>query len=711
MFPLTSSYPASIYRIVNLIINRSIIERKVALLDCWTACGQTERQTDGAKTYGTEYSTWYEVPGTGTRYSTRYYSSTSIRYEPGTRYTSPFDITSLVLRYDEKQTLGTAVPLNSSTMIYNYCYALWVASLAIAQNAASFQLGTPPSRSKLSAKDSLMAMKAVPAGVVQESSVNENQATAQEETAKSPYDNFDYMAHWYPVSWEQDLILDRPTKVTVFDTDYVVAKTSAKNGVVCLEDRCPHKSAALSEGRITSTGKFQCAYHGWSFDGETGDCTEIPQIVQPAKKSESISSSGMSSRTCAKAVPAMIHQGMVWIFPGGLEGALTAAPPPTVKELDDPKFKITTVVREFPVDWSILVENILDPDHGVFAHGATSFDQYAADPGNPQQIEEDFTVNNGMGWKITSRVAAVDKLLDVNLQRTGKGHKKSTIDIGRKGSKNAEEEVQPNIATATLTAPNHVLMGRRDPVTNETSFITAFWVCPVGTGRSRFMSCAAGKTPFTIPRWIMSFTINNFLDQDTYLLMGQQKHALLAEAEAALNEQQPSDVRKNTYVYRSPTEKLGARLGAFWDATLSRAPNRLETLKMMKERGDLVEVPSRQIVLDREVQHLKICPSSQDVVKNCKTVKRLSTASVLLLGVMKAATIWLKTQNIMSSTNPVFGLTDRLLNKPSFVASIGLIAGLSFWLAEKLRKQFYFKYDESYRDKDVSNIPKVWMDN
>lgn len=76
-------------------------------------------------------------------------------------------------------------------MIYNYCYALWVASLAIAQNAASFQLGTPPSR-YLSAKDSLMTMKAVPAGAAQETSVDKNQATAQEETEKSPYDNFDY---------------------------------------------------------------------------------------------------------------------------------------------------------------------------------------------------------------------------------------------------------------------------------------------------------------------------------------------------------------------------------------------------------------------------------------------------------------------------------------------------------------------------------------
>ena len=27
-------------------------------------------------------------------------------------------------------------------------------------------------------------------------------------------------------------------------------------------DRCPHRAAALSEGRMTASGDLQCAYHG-----------------------------------------------------------------------------------------------------------------------------------------------------------------------------------------------------------------------------------------------------------------------------------------------------------------------------------------------------------------------------------------------------------------------------------------------------------------
>ena len=47
---------------------------------------------------------------------------------------------------------------------------------------------------------------------------------------------------------------------------------------VALMDRCPHRAAALSQGRMTAAGYLQCAYHGWSFDGETGACTNIPQV-------------------------------------------------------------------------------------------------------------------------------------------------------------------------------------------------------------------------------------------------------------------------------------------------------------------------------------------------------------------------------------------------------------------------------------------------
>jgi len=35
----------------------------------------------------------------------------------------------------------------------------------------------------------------------------------------------------------------------------------AGKGPVAMLDRCPHRGAALSEGRMTAPGNLQCAYH------------------------------------------------------------------------------------------------------------------------------------------------------------------------------------------------------------------------------------------------------------------------------------------------------------------------------------------------------------------------------------------------------------------------------------------------------------------
>lgn len=105
-------------------------------------------------------------------------------------------------------------------------------------------------------------------------------------------DGFDWLAHWYPVMWAQDLlegkptkvltcvcpnyssplypscrgptltpfVTSRPRKVTLFDEEYCLLRRPASLGgdTMCLKDACPHRLAALSEGRMTSGGLLQC---------------------------------------------------------------------------------------------------------------------------------------------------------------------------------------------------------------------------------------------------------------------------------------------------------------------------------------------------------------------------------------------------------------------------------------------------------------------
>ena len=74
---------------------------------------------------------------------------------------------------------------------------------------------------------------------------------------------------------------NQPIRVTLFDVDYVLAKTTTSKKTsskkdsgeeeeevfYAMLDSCPHKKVALSEGRITNCGTddktyFQCSYHG-----------------------------------------------------------------------------------------------------------------------------------------------------------------------------------------------------------------------------------------------------------------------------------------------------------------------------------------------------------------------------------------------------------------------------------------------------------------
>ena len=102
------------------------------------------------------------------------------------------------------------------------------------------------------------------------------EVTNKQQQQQHSFDSFDYNSHWYPVTWSRDVPLNQPIRVTLFDVDYVLAKTKlpSKNDegedeevLYAMVDQCPHKKVALSEGRITDCGTpdkryFQCSYHG-----------------------------------------------------------------------------------------------------------------------------------------------------------------------------------------------------------------------------------------------------------------------------------------------------------------------------------------------------------------------------------------------------------------------------------------------------------------
>lgn len=156
--------------------------------------------------------------------------------------------------------------------------------------------------------------------------------------------------HWFVVA-RSDRIGKKPTAVAVLDRPLVLVRLESGK-TMALEDRCPHRQAPLSHGRMTADG-IECPYHGWTF-GPDGRCTRVP---------------GMPPEEClprvgARAMEVAELDGLVWIR---LATVGDAAPPKMITELPigSRRFLWQTSWKANIVD---ALENFLDPMHTHLIH-------------------------------------------------------------------------------------------------------------------------------------------------------------------------------------------------------------------------------------------------------------------------------------------------------------------------------------------------------
>jgi len=153
---------------------------------------------------------------------------------------------------------------------------------------------------------------------------------------------------WHPVAAERELG-GEPLAVRLCGRDLVLWR-DAQGRPHAFDDRCPHRGAALSLGRVRD-GQLQCVYHGWCFDGG-GRCTTVPAVPGFIP----------SASAAVKAHALTSSHGLLWL---GLDGstqraapALTGLPP---REIVCGPFDAATSAPR-------VVENFLDMSHFAFVH-------------------------------------------------------------------------------------------------------------------------------------------------------------------------------------------------------------------------------------------------------------------------------------------------------------------------------------------------------
>ena len=176
---------------------------------------------------------------------------------------------------------------------------------------------------------------------------------------------FDWAENWYPVFYLDDLDRTQPQRFTLLDRDLAIWWDGGNWRAFA--DRCPHRLAPLSEGRISEDGLLECPYHGWAFDGE-GKCDRLPQ--EPPEVD-----ARAASRSCATAFATAVRQGLLFVYAGKFENA-DAANLPLVSVLDPDRddakdWVCLNTFRDLPYDATTLLENVLDVSHIPYTHHKT----------------------------------------------------------------------------------------------------------------------------------------------------------------------------------------------------------------------------------------------------------------------------------------------------------------------------------------------------
>lgn len=171
--------------------------------------------------------------------------------------------------------------------------------------------------------------------------------------------------HWHPVAGSE-AVRDAPVAARLLGEALVLWR-DPQGAIHAWPDRCPHRGARLSLGRIED-GRLECPYHGWQF-GPGGQCLHVPALpafTPPATH-------------CVQAFEAREAHGLVWVR------LQAGAPelPAFAAEADVRLRKLNCGPYTVEASAPRIVENFLDLSHFAFVHegwlgarGASAIDDY-----------------------------------------------------------------------------------------------------------------------------------------------------------------------------------------------------------------------------------------------------------------------------------------------------------------------------------------------
>lgn len=156
---------------------------------------------------------------------------------------------------------------------------------------------------------------------------------------------------WYMLAWSSE-VADKPLSRTILGLPVMVYRDPSGDRLVAMHDRCPHRFAPLSRGRVVD-GNIECPYHGLQFSPQ-GQCVLNPfSDVKPAAAK-------------VRTFPVVERDMAIWIWMGEAELA------------DDTKIphlphhhrgdRMVTGYTATKADYRLFCDNLMDLTHARFLH-------------------------------------------------------------------------------------------------------------------------------------------------------------------------------------------------------------------------------------------------------------------------------------------------------------------------------------------------------
>ncbi len=160
---------------------------------------------------------------------------------------------------------------------------------------------------------------------------------------------------WYVAAWTHELAAGQLFPQTIINEPLVLYRRD-DGQVACMEDRCCHRFAPLSLGRLEGND-LRCGYHGMKFNS-AGKCVEIPGVDR------------IPAQVKVRAFPVVERHSWIWVWMGDPAKADPDLIPPAIG-LDDPKWTLACGQLDYQANYQLINDNLTDFSHLSYVHAAS----------------------------------------------------------------------------------------------------------------------------------------------------------------------------------------------------------------------------------------------------------------------------------------------------------------------------------------------------